>query len=141
MNVNVRSVFMCVSLAIPFLKLQYDENPSVCIITGASGNIAYPGYTGFSVAKAMVNSFIECAALEMAYYNVRVNGVAPGLTTKNFEQTSGSDATKKGTEKTFFFSEKQIPFEMHPVVRRELDSHSEKKIIEAKDVADVAVWL
>lgn len=77
----------------------------------------------------------------MAYYNIRVNGVAPGLTIKNFEQVSGQDVSKKGTEKTMFFSEKQIPFEMHPLVREELDTDAERKIIEAKDVADVAVWL
>lgn len=141
MNINVRSVFMVVSLAIPFLKLQHSEDPSVCIITGAAGKTPYPGYTGFSVAKAMVHSLIECAALEMAYYNIRFNGVAPGITSKNFEQTSGADTKKKGTEKTLFISEKQIPLTLHPRLKHELKEHAEAKIIEGRDVADTAIWL
>jgi len=59
MNINVRSVFMAVSLAIPFLKLQKDQDPSVCIVSGDAGFSPYPGFIAFSVAKAMINSFIE----------------------------------------------------------------------------------
>ena len=59
MNINVRSVFMAVSLAIPFLKLRKDESPSVCIVTGEAGFRPFPGFTAFSVAKAMLNSFVE----------------------------------------------------------------------------------
>ena len=89
MNVNVRSCFMVVSLAIPFLKLQKEENPSVWIISGDAGFKPYPGFTAFSVAKAMINSFIECAALEMAYFGIRINGVATWLTTKGAEELRG----------------------------------------------------
>ena len=32
----------------------------------------------------MLNSLIECAALELAPFGVRVNGVAPGMTETNF---------------------------------------------------------
>jgi NADP-dependent 3-hydroxy acid dehydrogenase YdfG len=48
-NINVRSVFMVVSLATPFLKLSKDENPSVCILSGLAGEKPYPGFTVFSV--------------------------------------------------------------------------------------------
>lgn len=89
MNINVRSSFMFVSLAIPFLKLQKHENPSVWIVSGNSGFRPFPGFTAFSVAKAMINSFIEWAALEMAYFGIRINGVSTCLTTKGAEELLG----------------------------------------------------
>ena len=141
MNINVRSVFMTVSLAIPFLKLQKDEDPNVCIVSGDAGFSPYPGFTAFSVAKAMINSFIECAALEMAYFGIRINGVAPAVTTKNFERASGTDVKEKGVDKTLYISENQIPFEMHPVVREELDTFPDAKVTEAEEIADTICWL
>ena len=141
MNINVRSVFMTVSLAIPFLKLQKDDDPSVCIVSGDAGESPYLGYTAFSVAKAMVKSFIEWAALEMAYYGIRINGVAPAFTNKNFEKASGSDVKVKGIKETMFISEEQIPFEMHPLQIEELGTYPDKKLTEAQEVADVACWL
>ena len=74
----------------------------------------------------MINSFIECAALEMAYFGIRINGVAPCLTNKNFEKASGTDVQSKGVDKTFFISEKQIPFEMHPLQIEELGTYPDK---------------
>lgn len=141
MNINVRSVFMVVSLAVPFLKLMKDEHPSVCIVTGEAGMTPYLGYTAFSVAKAMLNSFIECAALELAYHNIRVNGVAPGVTTKNFSEAAGANVRKKGIDKTLYISENQIPFTMHPVTKAELGSISDPKVTEAAEVADTVCWL
>jgi ribitol 2-dehydrogenase len=141
MIVNVRSVFMITSLAIPFLKLQKKENPSVCIISGDAGFDPYPGFTALSVAKAMINSFIECAALEMAYHGIRINGVAPAFTNRNFELAQGTSVKTNGIDKTLYISEDQIPFKMHPYVREELEEYPAEKIIEAEEVADVAVWL
>lgn len=141
MIVNVRSVFMITSLAIPFLKLQKKENPSVCIVSGDAGFDPYPGFTALSVAKAMINSFIECAALEMAYQGIRINGVAPAFTSKNFENAHGTNVKTHGIDKTMYISEDQIPFAMHPYVREELEEYPSEKIIEAEEVADVAVWL
>ena len=141
MNINVRSTFMVVSLAVPFLKLMKDENPSVCIVSGESGMTPYLGFTAFSVAKAMINSFIECAALELAYHNIRVNGVAPGVTTKNFADASGANVKKKGVDKTLYISESQIPYTMHPVLRAEMGSVADPKVTEASEIADTVCWL
>eukprot|EP00344_Euplotes_crassus_P007039 CAMPEP_0197015558 /NCGR_PEP_ID=MMETSP1380-20130617/74708_1 /TAXON_ID=5936 /ORGANISM="Euplotes crassus, Strain CT5" /LENGTH=301 /DNA_ID=CAMNT_0042441557 /DNA_START=12 /DNA_END=917 /DNA_ORIENTATION=- len=141
MNLNVRSIFMTVSLAIPFLKLQKDEDPNVCIVTGDAGFNPYPGFAAHSVAKAMINSFIECAALEMAYFGIRINGVAPSLTTKCFQDLQGEDTKNKGVEKTLHIGEAQIPFEMHPLVIEELGTYPDPKITEAEEIADAICWL
>jgi len=65
MNVNVRSCLHLISIAIPFLKLT----------KGSFLN---------TLSKAMINSLIQCSALELAPFGVRVNGVAPGMTYTNF---------------------------------------------------------
>lgn len=142
MNVNVRSTFMIVSLAIPFLKMSKEENPSVCILSGTAGLVPFPGFTAFSVAKAMLNSFIECAALEMAYHGIRVNGVASSLTSKNLENTYARDPnSKKVSEGSLFLTEEHIPLELHPNTMSELDTTKELKVSEPKDIAETVAWL
>lgn len=77
MAVNVRSVFAMVSLCVNFLK---EREGTITILSASAGIKPSPGYGTFSISKAMVNMFIKCASLELAYYKIRVNGVAPGIT-------------------------------------------------------------
>ena len=77
MLVNVRSVMHLVSLAIPFLKVQ--PKSSITILTSAQGSKPDPKAPVMSIASAMVQQLIKCAALETAYHGVRVNGVAAGV--------------------------------------------------------------
>lgn len=41
--------------------------------------MAYPGLAHYAASKSGVNGFIRAAALELAPYNIRVNGVEPGM--------------------------------------------------------------
>lgn len=41
--------------------------------------VAYPGLAHYAASKAGVNGFIRAAALELAPFNIRVNGVEPGM--------------------------------------------------------------
>lgn len=77
LNVNVRSCFHLLSLATPFLKISKGN-----VIAISSVDAKIPVRDGFanSVSKAMLNSLIECAALELSAFGVRVNGVAPSIT-------------------------------------------------------------
>jgi len=77
----------------------------------------------------------------MAYFGIRINGVAPSVTSKNFEKASGVDVKTKGVDKTFYISEEQIPFEMHPLQIEELGTYPDKKLTEGQEIADVACWL
>lgn len=112
-------------------------------MSGGSGFTPYPGFTAFSVAKAMINSFIECAALEMAYFGIRVNGVATCLSSKNLEGSYAARATAvaKGSEGSLYLTEEHLPLEMHPMTYKELDSVKEYKVSEPKDIADSVCWL
>lgn len=91
MNINVRSTFMVVSLAVPFL--QYSKG-NVVIMTGTAGTVPSVGESIYSISRAMVNMFIQCAALELASFGVRVNGVARNTFRKRLPTLE--KANKKG---------------------------------------------
>jgi NAD(P)-dependent dehydrogenase (short-subunit alcohol dehydrogenase family) len=76
-SVNSRSVMTMISLATPFLK--YTKGNIVAI---SSLESFIPVKNSFlnTTSKCIVNSLIQNAALELASFGVRVNGVAPGIT-------------------------------------------------------------
>jgi NAD(P)-dependent dehydrogenase (short-subunit alcohol dehydrogenase family) len=84
LNVNVRSSFHLLSIATPFLKI---SKGNVVAISSIDSKI--PVRDGFinTLSKSMLNSLIECAALELAPFGVRVNGVAPSITATNHRVT------------------------------------------------------
>ena len=80
LNINVRSTFHFLSLCIPFLKM---SKGNVVILSSLESR--YQIKYGFlnSMTKSMINSLIECCALELAPFGVRINGIAPGITNTN----------------------------------------------------------
>ena len=80
LNLNVRSTFHFLSLSIPFLKL---SKGNVVILSSLESR--YQIKYGFlnSMTKSKINSLIECCALELAPFGVRINGIAPGITNTN----------------------------------------------------------
>ena len=76
-NINTRSVMSLMSLATPFLK--YTQG-NIVIISSMESFIPVKGSFLNTVTKSMVNSLIKNAALELASFGIRVNGVAPGVT-------------------------------------------------------------
>lgn len=84
LNVNVRSCFHLISLAAPFLKMT--QGNVVCL---SSVEAKFPIRDSFlnCLSKSMLDSLIECSALELAPFGVRVNGVAPGMTYTNLRVT------------------------------------------------------
>ena len=84
LNINVRSCFHLLSISTPFLKL---SKGNVVAISSVDSKI--PVRDGFvnSLSKSMLNSLIECSALELAAFGVRVNGVCPAITATNHRVT------------------------------------------------------
>lgn len=54
-------------------------------ISSISGNRPYPNRVAHSAAKAALNMLTQSMALELAQYGIRVNGIAPGMT--SYEDT------------------------------------------------------
>ena len=65
------------SLATPFLK--YTQG-NIVAISSLESFIPIKGSFLNTVTKSMVNALIKNAALELASFGIRVNGVAPGVT-------------------------------------------------------------
>jgi NAD(P)-dependent dehydrogenase (short-subunit alcohol dehydrogenase family) len=85
-GVCVDSVFIGVQAAMKIMQPQgYGSIINISSVSSLRAGIAAGAY---SAAKAAVNQFTMCAAMEAAPYNVRVNVVAPGAV-----QTPGLDAS------------------------------------------------
>jgi meso-butanediol dehydrogenase / (S,S)-butanediol dehydrogenase / diacetyl reductase len=75
-GVSVESVFIGVQAAMKVMQPQgFGSIVNVSSVSSLRAGIAAGAY---SAAKAAVNQFTMCAAMEAAPYNVRVNVVAPG---------------------------------------------------------------
>lgn len=85
-GVSVESVFIGVQAALKVMQPQ--GSGSIINVSSVSSLRAGLAAGAYSAAKAAVNQFTQCAAMEAAPYNVRVNVVAPGAV-----MTPGLDAS------------------------------------------------
>ena len=88
MNVNVRAPFRIMRAAVPHLK---ERKGSVVNVSSVNGLRAFAGVLAYNVSKSAVDHLTRCAALEMAPFGVRVNGVNPGVTVTNLHRRGGMD--------------------------------------------------
>ncbi|HVF67930.1 MAG TPA: glucose 1-dehydrogenase [Pyrinomonadaceae bacterium] len=86
MNVNLRSVFHLMQLAVPRLEKRPGNVVNVSSVTGLR---AFPGVLAYCVSKAGVDQLTRCAALELAPKGIRVNAVNPGVVVTNIHRRGG----------------------------------------------------
>ncbi|MCA1633801.1 MAG: glucose 1-dehydrogenase [Acidobacteria bacterium] len=86
MNVNLRSVFQLMQLALPHLERRPGNVVNVSSVTGLR---AFPGVLAYCVSKAGVDQLTCCAALELAAKGVRVNAVNPGVVRTEVHRRAG----------------------------------------------------
>jgi NAD(P)-dependent dehydrogenase (short-subunit alcohol dehydrogenase family) len=86
MNVNLRSVFQLMQLAVPHLEKRPGNVVNVSSVTGLR---AFPGVLAYCVSKAGVDQLTRCAALELAAKGIRVNAVNPGVVVTNIHRRGG----------------------------------------------------
>jgi NAD(P)-dependent dehydrogenase (short-subunit alcohol dehydrogenase family) len=86
MNVNLRSVFQLMQLAVPYLEKRPGNVVNVSSVTGLR---AFPGVLAYCVSKAGVDQLTRCAALELAPKGIRVNAVNPGVVVTNIHRRGG----------------------------------------------------
>lgn len=58
--------------------MQRQQSGSIINVSSSCGSKAAMGVAGYSAAKAALTQFSNCAAMEAAPYNVRINTVIPG---------------------------------------------------------------
>ena len=91
MNVNLRSVFHLMQLAVPHLERRPGNVVNVSSVTGLR---AFPGVLAYCVSKAGVDQLTRCAALELAPKGVRVNAVNPGVVVTQVHRRGGMSEEK-----------------------------------------------
>jgi NAD(P)-dependent dehydrogenase (short-subunit alcohol dehydrogenase family) len=90
LRLNTRSFIHLLSLATPFLKL---TKGNAVILSSVEAKIPSQDTFLNTVAKSMINSLIENSALELGYWGVRVNGVAPTWVNTGFRINEKFDKT------------------------------------------------
>ena len=116
---------MLISLVVPFLKL---TKGNIVCLTGSAGETPLPGGVIFSTSKAMVNMLVKCTALETAYFGIRVNAVAPGVTWSDARMKEENMKLSASDNKAFLTEAcKEVPLN--------------NEINDPKDVACSILWL
>lgn len=86
MNINLRSVFHLMRLAVPHLEKTKGNIVNVSSVTGPR---SFPGVLAYCVSKAGVDQLTRCAALELAAKRIRVNAVNPGVVVTGLHRAGG----------------------------------------------------
>jgi len=86
MNINLRSVFHLMKIAVPHLESSRGNIVNVSSVTGPR---SFPGVLAYCVSKAAVDQLTRCVALELAAKGVRVNAVNPGVVVTELHRAGG----------------------------------------------------
>ena len=86
MNVNLRSVFHLMKLAVPHLA---ESRGNIVNVSSVTGLRSFPGVLAYCVSKAGVDQLTRCAALELAAKGIRVNAVNPGVVVSGLHRSGG----------------------------------------------------
>lgn len=88
MNVNLRSVFVLMQRAVPFLE---KTKGNIVNVSSVAGLRSFPGVLAYCVSKAGIDQLTRCASLELAPKQIRVNAVNPGVVVTELHKRSGMD--------------------------------------------------
>jgi len=88
--VNVKSNFLCVQAALPYLRrAEYGRVILTSSITGPM--TGYPGWAHYGASKAAQLGFMRSAAIELARDGITINAVLPGNVLTEGLQALGAD--------------------------------------------------
>jgi NAD(P)-dependent dehydrogenase (short-subunit alcohol dehydrogenase family) len=77
MTINLTGYFLCIQHAGKIMKEK--RGGAIINISAGSGERSSPGGAAYSVSKGAINSLTRQAAVDLAPYNIRVNGIISGL--------------------------------------------------------------
>nr|XP_053651488.1 dihydroanticapsin 7-dehydrogenase-like [Cherax quadricarinatus] len=86
MNINTRSVFLMMKLALPHIL---ETKGNIVNISSVTGLRAFSGVVAYNMSKAAVDHLTRTVALEVASRGVRVNAVNPGVIVTEVHKNAG----------------------------------------------------
>lgn len=102
MNVNARSFLFAAQQAVPLIEKS--GGGKIVAITSPGADRVLPDYVAVGASKAALNALVRYLAVELATYNITVNGIAPGIVEtdalKHFSFMQQDDVIKKAIENT-----------------------------------------
>lgn len=78
MQVNLRGVFLCSKMAVPFMKAR--GGGKIINVSSDGALWGFPGRIHYAASKAGIIGFSKTLARELAGQNINVNVIAPGFT-------------------------------------------------------------
>lgn len=92
---NLGQVLLCTHLAAAAM-VEAGLGGSIVNLTSIEGDRAAPGYAAYAASKAGIANFTRSAAVELAPHGIRVNAVAPDITTtEGILERAGDDALRR----------------------------------------------
>lgn len=77
LETNLRGTFLAIKACLPQMKTQ--QYGKIVLTSSISGpKVGWPGGTHYTASKAGMNGLMRTAAVELAKYNITINGVEPG---------------------------------------------------------------
>jgi len=90
-DTNLKGIFFGTQACIGQMKKQMSGR--IVVVSSITGpNVGWPGLSHYMASKGGANAFIRGAALELAKYNITVNGVSPGTIMSEGLLELGGDA-------------------------------------------------
>ena len=86
-DIDLKGPFLFARAAIPHLKA---SKGCIVNVSSVAGTRPYPGIGPYCVAKAGLDRFTECLALELAPDGVRVNAINPGVVKTNLHKATNT---------------------------------------------------
>jgi len=102
MNVNSRAFLLCAQKSVPLMQIN-GGGAMVAISSPGSWRVL-PDYIAVGASKAALDALVRYLAVELAEFNIVVNGIAPGIVAtdalSHFSSMSDPDLLTRAAEKT-----------------------------------------
>ena len=109
-EVNVKGSFLALKYAIPKMT----SGGSIIVTSSIMGVQARPNSVGYITSKHALVGMVRCVAREVAGQNIRVNILAPGPITNDFQNTIEARMSKTmGIDATAMLNKQMIPMGRH----------------------------
>ncbi len=118
MESNLNGMFLCSQAAAAVMKEQ--RQGKIISISSLAARQVAPGMGIYGVAKAAMEMLTKVLAAELAFYNIQVNAVAPGMVRTGFSQPFWSN---------------------EDVCRQIVNAIPAGRLAEPRDVADLVLFL